>query len=619
MRRIPRPALVVGLASSALYLLARGYEGLQHDGVLYFAQALVRGRTPALRADPFFSGGSQDAFSLYSLLIAPLYELWGPSFTHQALLLLGLAASALALLALLRDLGLRACAPWGLLAVAVLSPMYGGLRVFSYTEPFLTARTLAEPLLILSLIANLRGRLGLALGLLAVALTLHPLMTLPAVAVAWLMAVMRDRRWLWVLGLVPVVLALGYRGMSPMDRLLQFYDPLWWALVEDTNKQVVLTNWNRRDAWYALTDVGVLAFAMKLLEPRQPGRQLLAALLAATALLMAVSHVGTVVLHNVLITQIQPWRILWLTHLLAAGLAPFVMWQFWQRGGLWRLTSAFLALALLDAQSSAGHGWPLLPGCLLSAGLAFGGVTVSRAVQRLLLGLCALGIVAYSGTHLAWQLERIDWLQPHAGLVERLARTAMEPLFAAGLVGVLAWWASRGAWARRAALALSGASLCLAAAAWDRRDELARLTESPPARPPFVELIPVGATVYWPDNLGAIWGLLGRTSHYSRHQAAGMLFNHTTAETFAPLRKAYKHIEEFRMRCEMGVALGGTREMLGECITPRMDLLVELCSQPAHPDFMIFGTPLPVAPLSVWSVDQARFSLYACRQFQAAP
>jgi hypothetical protein len=619
MQRIPRQPLVVGLAGSALYLLARGYEGLQHDGVLYSAQALVRGRVPALRADPFFSGGSQDAFSLYSVIVAPLYEFWGLVATHQVLLLIGLIGTAFALLALLRSLSLQTWAPWSLLAVAVLPPLYGGMRVFSYTEPFLTARSLAEPLVILSLTAGVRGRLGLAFALQIAALALHPLMTLPAIALTWLMAVGHDRRWLWAIALAPVLLLLGHLGVSPMDRLLQFYDPVWWALVTGTNKQVVLTNWDLRDWWYVLADAGVLAAAMGLLLPGHRGRRLLAALLAATALLLAASYVGTVLLHSVLITQVQPWRILWLTHLLAAALAPFVLWQLWQKQGLWRLASAFVVLALLDGQSSSGYGGPLLLGGLLSAGLASRGVVVSRAVLNLLLGLCALGIVGYSGAHLLWQLERIDWLQPTAGLVTRLARAATEPLIAVGLVAVLWACASRGPGMQRAALALSAFSLCLAVGIWDRRDDFSRLVESPPPKPPFTELIPSNATVYWPDHLAAIWGLLGRASHYSRHQAAGMLFSQATAQTFAPLRRAYKPIDEARDQCEMGVALGGTRQMLAACATPRMDLLIQLCSQPAHPDFMIFSTPLPLSPLSIWSAPQASFSLYACKQFQQPP
>ncbi|RZL05663.1 MAG: hypothetical protein EOP40_19555 [Rubrivivax sp.] len=384
----------------------------------------------------------------------------------------------------------------------------------------------------------------------------------------WLMAVMHDRRWLWATALVPVVLLLGSLGVPPMDRLLQFYDPAWWSLVTGTNKQVVLTNWELRDWWIVLADAGVLAAAMGLLAPAHRGRQLLRALLTATALLLAVSCVGTVLLRSVLITQVQPWRVLWLTHLLAAALAPFVMWRLWQKQGLWRLASAFIALSLLDGQSSSGYGGPLLLGGLLSAGLAWRGVAVSRTVLNLLLVLCALGVVAYSGAHLLLQLERISWLQPNAGLVTRLARAATEPLIGVGLVAALWACASSGSLRQGTALALSGLSLCLAVGVWDRRDSFSRLVESPPPKTPFTELIPANATVYWPDNLAAIWSLLGRASHYSRHQAAGMLFSQATAQTFAPLRLAYKPIDEARDPCVMGVALGGTPEMLAACATP---------------------------------------------------
>lgn len=607
---------MVGLAASALYLLARGYEGLQHDGILYSGQALVRGSVPALRADPFFSAGSQDAFSLYSLLVAPLYELWGRNATHQVLLLLGLAGTTLAVVALLRSLGLRALAPWGLLAVAVLSPLYGGMRIFSYTEPFLTARSLAEPVVIVSLMACVQGRLGLALAMQLTAATLHPLMALPALTMTWLFAAAQDRRWLSALALLPVLALLGWLGVSPIDRLLQFYEPDWWSLVVGVNRQTVLTNWDLRDWWSVLADAGLLACAMGLLAPGHRGRRLLAVVLTATALLLAISYIGTVQLRSVLITQVQPWRVLWLTHLLAVALAPFVLWQFWQRDGLWRLTAAFIVLMLLDGQSSPGYAGPLVLGWLLSAVLALRGAVVSRTVLHLLLGLCVLGILGYSGTHLALQLERIDWLQPHAGLVARVARVATEPVVAVGMAALLWSWSSGRAWARRSALALSALGLCLAAAVWDRRDDFAKLVESPPPTLPFTTLIPAGATVYWPDNLGAVWSLLGRASHFSRLQSAGMLFSRATAQTLAPRRQAYRRIDEAREQCETGAVLGGAPKALAACATPPMALLVELCSQPVHPDFMVFATPLPVQPLSVLVTAQSRFSLYACRQFQ---
>ena len=618
MHRLPRPPLVIGLAAAATYLFARGYEGLQHDGILYNGQTLLRAGVPALRADPFFSSGSQDAFSLYSWLVAPLYQALGVNATHLVLLLLGLAASAGAIVALLRACRLAGdAAAWGLLAVAALSPMYGGLRIFGYTEPYLTARTLAEPLALLGLAACAHGRLLGACALLLLSLALHPLMALPALVIAWLMAVSQDRRWLWALAALPAAVALGALGVSPLDRLLRAFDETWWAIVSTISRHVIVTNWELRDWRSVLTDAGLLGAAWACFGTGHRARPLLTATLGATGLLLAVSAVGTVLLHSVLITQIQPWRVLWLTHLLATALAPFVLWQLWQRGGLWRLTAGFVALLLLDAQASPGYGGPLLLGALLSAALAWRGVTVSQAVLRLLLALCALGLLVYSGTHLALQLERLSWLQPQAGEPARVARVMAEPLVAAAFAGLL-WRLTRSPRAGAAGLAAGLAGLALAGAllSWDRRDAFARLVESEPPQPPLARFIPATATVYWHDNVGAVWQLLGRASHYSRLQSAGSLFGRDTALTFAPRRAAYQAIDDAREQCETGAALGGQREALNACATPPLALVERLCRQAERPDFLVFSSPLPVPALSTLSAGSRRFSLYACTQFQ---
>ena len=47
-----------------------------------------------------------------------------------------------------------------------------------------------------------------------------------------------------------------------------------------------------------------------------------------------------------------------------------------------------------------------------------------------------------------------------------------------------------------------------------------------------------------------------------------MLFSQATARTIAPLRQAYKPIDEARDQCEMGVVLGGTPQMLAVAALP---------------------------------------------------
>lgn len=89
---------------------------------------------------------------------------------------------------------------FGLVAVIVLPAGYGGWNVFSYAEPFFTARSLAEPLVLLGVVAWLTNRWAMAGLVWALASIVHPLQALPVWVAAWLDRVSHDRRWLRLFG-----------------------------------------------------------------------------------------------------------------------------------------------------------------------------------------------------------------------------------------------------------------------------------------------------------------------------------------------------------------------------------------------------------------------------------
>ncbi|MEJ1936204.1 hypothetical protein WDZ92_38925, partial [Nostoc sp. NIES-2111] len=342
--RLRRPLHLASLGAFiiAVALLSHSYDGIRHDGTLYWGQLLLRQGVHQLAADPFFLGGSQDSYSLFSLLLGPLVATLPFAWTVPCIILASLGCSALAVFTLLHRMlgGKPLVAALGLLAVMCVSPLYGGLRLFGYTEPFLTARTLAEPLLLWSLVPLAGGRLVRATLLQLAALAFHPLMALPALVVTWLMACARNPRWLLLLA-VPL-LALASAATSPVPwrhRLLDTFDPDWWALVSQANVQVVLGNWRLAD-WATIAIDAALIASVMLKLPRAAPRQMLGSLLLAMAGLMTTALVATDLLHWVLPTQLQPWRVLWLVHLLAVGLAPWLVWQLWRPGGLSRMASA---------------------------------------------------------------------------------------------------------------------------------------------------------------------------------------------------------------------------------------------------------------------------------------
>lgn len=608
------------LAGAALLLLMRPYEGLQHDGLLYFGQALRRSLMPVLDTDLFFAGGSQDSYSLYSKLVGPLFGALGPAVTSQALLLLGLLGTAVGVALLLRRLGLHPA--WGMLSLAVMSPAYGGLRKFGVTENFLTARSLAEPLVVASLLPLLQGRLALATAVQLGAAALHPLMALPALVVTWLVAAQRDRRWL-ALGLLPLAGLATALGVPWMARWRATYDPVWWELMSTSSTQLLLGNWTTADVSTVLTDVLVLvALALSTTLPPR-ARPALLAVVWTTAAMLLTHAVGTDLLRSTWLTQLQPWRVLWLTHLLATVLAPALIWSQWRRDGLWRLSAALLALTWMCNHAAYDAGVVVLTAWALTCLAAARGYSASGGVVRLGVGACGALLTAVCARRVSFELEHLYWRPPTWPTLDAACHVLAAPVLVFSLAAGASWLAKRGPRCRNALAIGAVALFALSLTLWDRRSDLARLFESPPEAAamatPFSALIPEQASVYWPEQLGGVWGLLRRTSHYSRQQGSGMAFNRRTAELIGPRREAYAAIRDDLAACEAGAALQGTPAKLVECTMPSPARLYTLCRGPVHPDFFVFERPLRTPPSAVWTHGRVTLHLYACTQFDAIP
>ncbi|HEY8876899.1 MAG TPA: hypothetical protein VIN03_04990 [Roseateles sp.] len=618
MQRLRSPLLASVVLALALTLLSRAYEGIRHDGTLYFGQLLLRHGASVLASDPFFLGGSQDSYSLFSQLLHPSVAC--AAWTFPLLVLAGIVASALAIVSLVRQVGGDSpAAVFGLVAAMCASPLYGGLHLFSYTEAFLTARTLAEPLVLWSLLFLASRRLLPALGLQLAAAAFHPLMALPAVVMTWLLAVVRDRRWLLLLAVPLLALASASTGRVPWaQRLLQVYDPYWWALVSQANTQVLTANWTLSDWLTIVTDMAVLAAVASRLADLAC-RQLVWALLATAMGLMPLAIVATDVLHWVLPTQLQLWRVLWLVHLLSLAFAPWLVWRLWTAGGLARLTASLVVLALVSSHAASAYGAPILAGWLMCEWGSRRGWPVSTALLRFGMFGCALAALGLSAAHLDLEIERLHWNPPLSMVAGIAARVLNEPVFAIALTALVMLLSRRGAFASRSAWGVSLAVLAFSAVHWDQRDALAMAVENPPAERPFQALIPPDASVFWPDHLPATWGLLQRVSHYERQQGAGSLFNRATAEIIAPRREAYRRIRQEKEACEVGAWMNrGTARDLIACQTPPMPLLQALCSGDERPDFLIFDQRLSPPALATWAIGDQRFHLYRCSQFAAA-
>lgn len=296
--------LLAWLIVPIAWLVARPYLGVRHDAVLYTAQALHQMWPGIFSQDVFFAHGSQDNYSVFSKVMAWLFDHVGVAAAEAYI---PLAFHALLLLAagwLLKSAKeLSDFEVWmGLLALAAFPHLYDGNSIFAFAEPFLTARTIAEPLCVLAVVLLMSRRLLAAAITFMLAAVVHPLISLPVLLVGWTCLCFVDRRWMWAACLLPVPVVLGLGGMAPFDQLLAQYDPAWWAEVLDRNPHVLLGHWPVIGWQTVLFDLGVLALASTMVVGQL--QIICRATILSTVVLMAFSYVGADLIHNVLITSL---------------------------------------------------------------------------------------------------------------------------------------------------------------------------------------------------------------------------------------------------------------------------------------------------------------------------
>lgn len=610
-----RPVWLKAACLLALLLLVTPYAGLRHDAVLYLGQLLYRLDPASLGADIFFAHGSQDRYSLYSNLLAPLLT-WLPLTVLQtSFLVLAQLASYAALYRLLKPIGNDAERWLGLAFVACLSHRYGGQGIFAFAENFLTARSLAEPLVLWGLALQLERRSWLSAVLLVGAALMHPIMVLPALLVSWLLLLQRDRRYAWALLLLPVPLLLAVLGLAPFDSLARRYDEAWWQLVKEVNSQVLLQSWSWPDWQGVAVDLLTLLAVWRAL-PKPLARLGVSALVAALLLLLA-SWLGADLGRNILLTQLQLWRVLWLAHALALCSAPALIGLAWSQGGVGRLLALSIVALLLAVAARFDFSWVLLLWVGLWLALLLARLRVSRLLLVLSAGATVLAVLMLAVSRLANEGLALRLGYADAAVLPMWQQLLGLPVVALGL-GCAAWllWV-RARWASMALCALLFSAAFIGA---DGRSDWGRLIDDGLGREhPFAALIPAGSQVYWHGEFAATWVLLRRPSYYDKAQGAGLLFNQGTAEEFAPRWTAWQPVRDQVLGCRFSAVLG--HHSPSECITPAQEELARLCRSQTKLDYLIIERALSLPPLASWnphlsSHPAQTFHLYACQQLR---
>jgi len=515
------------------WLLQHPYAGLVHDSVLYTLMALERLHPDTLSHDVFLRFGSQDQYTIFG----PVYA--------AAIRLLDLEPAA-ALLTLLSQCALFGFA-WllarrfmpgtlALLATGLLIALpsnYGCADFFHYTENFLTPRLPAEALVLAAIIATLSRRYWLTAACMLAALLLHPLMSMAGLAMLTFTFVAIPRPRL-ALGcgafMLTIPLLASLWGIAPFVSFASA-DEQWLGIIRASSPFLFVSPWSVTD-WVRITvPLAVLTIGL-LTATTTPLRRLCAGAILTGISGLVLTTVYCDALKIILITELQPWRWLWLTNVVALLLSPLIAITCWRSGSTGRAAILLLLSAWLLRDDTVTVITVLL--AIICAAARYMAVAKKYA-KVALLGSCALLFIV-----MAINLADKYSLKLDASAADSIIHRVTQWLYiwngdgmVLGVVLILVCWAFERATTvtRTMPLVVAGAVVCatLGLSAWTGWTNAYYTPTRHAAFAAWRNEIPPQAEVLWPSIPVGAWYLLERPSYWSLYQSAGAVFSRQKA------------------------------------------------------------------------------------------
>ena len=523
--------LCLGLLLAVLWLATRPYVGVVQDGRFYTVQAL-RALTPGDFAnDLYFQFGSQDQFTLFTLIYKPVLAIFGLAKAAMLLTIVGEVCWIGGLVYL--AYGLFPQRVTVLVAVATAIALPSGV-MFEYGESFLTPRLFAEAVTLWALGSMVRGKSIRALLLLVFAVTLHPIMTLAGFAMLFLYEAGNRRLW-WILALGAGVgaLALACWGVQPFARLRDAFDPEWFAVVQVRDFFCLLTKWTALH-WLKVGNLVALS-ALGLLAADSRQRRFLFMAIAVAGGGLLVTLIGGDVLRNVLVVDAQQYRATWLLAIMAnLFIGPLLLRAYRNAGSAVFNINLTLAIGTLIITRFVPAGYLFTMPVVMLVGILQLGEYFQRptspvfgmvitAIVGAAFGFALIAMYAYLSALAAWDSQ--FWLTVR-GLV----------LTMAALIAITLHTKLSGSCRSITNLLLIAFTLSLigvAAFTWDQRTPWTRFVESPgAAQASLSSVLPARKPIYWEGDVRMPWFVLQRSDYFSCAQGTGALFFRGTAITY---------------------------------------------------------------------------------------
>lgn len=612
-----------------LWALTHRYHGFARDGELYALQAMARVH-PWLASDVYLQNVSQDRFTVFSPIYAWFIGIFG---LHTAeLLLFAVCTWALLAAAWASIRGLFAAEDaW--LAVALLIVTvgyYGAYQIFSYSENYLSARSMGEALVAVALACHVRGWRVAAFLIAVLGLFIHPLIALPGLllllglslptrltlcgAAAGLLAVLA----------VTLIVAHG-QWAAPF---LKVMDPDWLEVVHERSQFLFLKYWTGPDWEVAARPLVCLTLSALAIADARARKLSVAAMLVGTSGLAVAFIAGTIGPVPILL-QGQAWRWMWVTSFVSILLLAPTLKSVWRDGRCGPLCALLLLFAWAPPRGVDGLACAAAALCLwlarpyivdrIAASLRWAAIVVGALFVAWLLVDCGTLVsapVAESGREDVFfgRLREILDLGPFALLLAYAVVRSVGHLRTARSISLLA-----GIFLATSLAALPGALKQVDSAG--SPGEIAEFTDWRAAIPPTSNVLLLPGSV----SATFMWFTLDRPSYLTVGQSAGVVFSPVTARevrrraaVLLPLRNP-----DWTILSSISAAQQRRKAHLPPlpAAPPRplsAGILIQICSDPQL-GFVIAKERVGFEPLvhrhpGTWS----NWNLYDCRRVRAS-
>ena len=307
--------------------LAQPYAGITHDSRLYSMQVLNQVEEGSFSDDIFFQYGSQDDYSLFSRLAAPLVRWLGLSAAFFVMYVVGKSLLIFGMLRIVQTLvPNRAASALALFYCVASTIHYGGHHMLFVQESFVTPRMFACALVLIGFDLLLRGRVLLSCLAIAFAAGVHPLM-----AFGGLLIWAGHHIWKYLgiktftvalagtCGLAIIVLAvepLGKRCFGEMD-------DVWKQSIKQASPFNFTSLWDTSDWYYLAFQLAIVGIVIWKYRGIDTDKTRFLIVLLIVTLTGAVGAIAAEQLPYALFFQGQPYRALWMLAFLHLA---FVFW-----------------------------------------------------------------------------------------------------------------------------------------------------------------------------------------------------------------------------------------------------------------------------------------------------